>query len=282
MDAASSDRVRVWVGRGIGLALLVAMVVIGWYVVRIRAEARAFAALDKNMREISLAVKAHALVAEREQFPPISSQTGVLFFDVASVYPSHLDDLATIVSPRRRDARALLQRLGDGADPAAVEVVGAESFIYLGYIVENELVGWAFVEAYRAAAADADGAFRLDEDLTVSYPEDYDGPREPTATLRGIVWRDEGPGNAGTNTIRRIREGVERFLGDGRISGGDLVYPAQSDMPILLERPIAEGAAIRVLYMDGHRKTVPYGEFPNTRAVLDALESLRDLRAGGG
>jgi len=257
MATDSSDQVRVWVGRVIGGALLVGMLAGGWQVASIRAEARRLAALDKNMRDIGLALKAHAAAAEGERFPPLSAQTGVLFFDAASIFPVFLEDPATVVSPRRPDERALLRRLGESPDAAVIEEVGAESFLYIGFMVVDGTEARAFVDAYRDAAQ-KEGGLPPNADLTLPAP---------------------GTGDEAI-TIYRLFEGVERHLFPrDRVGGANLVVETQSELPILLERPIAQGAAIRVLYMDGHRRMVPFGEFPNTPAVLDALESLRALRA---
>jgi len=264
VDAESSDRMRVWVGRVIGVAALVAIVIIGFQVARIRAEARAVAALVKTMQEMGLAFVLHANANDGWP-PPCAAAPGVLFFDAASIFPDFLENPAMVVSPRRPDARALIQRLGNGADPSVVEEVGAESFIYLGYVVPHADAAQVFRDAYRAAVAD--GAPPWPEDLTDALPDDYDGPgavgvrrlpRRLFAVDRGIV-------------LRSPEEEIawrEWEAGTGQT-------------PILLERPITEGDAIRVLYWDGGTETVPYGEFPNTRAVLDAFESLRDLRTGG-
>jgi len=259
VDAESSDRMRVWVARAIGVAALVAIVIIGFQVARIRAEARAVAALVKNMQEMGLAFVHHAN-ANNGWPPPHTSAPGVLFFDAASIFPEFLENPAMVVSPRRPDARALMKQLGDGADPAVVELVGAESFIYLGYVVPHADAAQVFRDAYRAAVAD--GAPPWPEDLTDALPDDYDGP--------------------GADSVRRMPR-VQKGILRGAVRPDELeeIPVSHSETPILLERPIAEGAAIRVMYLDTHTMTVPYGEFPNTRAVLDAFESLRDLRTGG-
>jgi hypothetical protein len=122
------------------------------------------------------------------------------------------------------------------------------SYAYLGYVIENEAQGLAFVKAYLERVAAGDD---FEADLKV----------EP------------GTGNNGTDTLYRLRspgelEALSRNLGEQAAS-----------IPVVVEwpgnhRPIGG----KVVFLDGHTEYVPYpGPFPMTEAFIDGLMSLDAL-----
>lgn len=257
MDAQKWDTVRVWIARAVGVILLAALLAVTWRVVQIRAEAQSLAELDRNMRAMGLALTAHAAGSDGGRYAPLSREPGTLFFQAAGLFPIMLEDPTVVVSPRRNGARSLIRQLEDAArpdgthDPATIERAGAESFYYLGFAVYDSATAQAFVDAYRASFAETGGAPGGD---TLHPPPDAP---------------DAFP------ALHRLRDGVERMLGPNQPTGPALVTPAQATIPILIERPPADGAPIRVLFMDGHRANVPPGVFPNLPEVIAGLESLR-------
>ena len=261
---------------------LIVLVLVGAGVGGIRSSvnsSRDAADLEAQMAAMGSALRTYARETRGEIYPPVSSTPGVVFMDAASLFPNYLDDPAVVVSPKRPNARALRRELAQAAaDPATIERIGAESFYYLGYVAEFEIVGLAFVGAYRDAVSAGELEQVLDaRGLPVAYPDDYTGPREPPVIPDNQSWNSDGPGTAGSNQIQRIREGIERFL-IVSASGPRGSARAQCYIPLLIERPTRIGRPIRVLYLDQRIAEVPFGEYPNTRDFLEGLESLRGLR----
>lgn len=249
--------------------------------------ARRVAELDERMRQLGSAIVRYTQETRGEFFPGISDTPGVMFFDAASLYPDYFDNPALIVAPTRRDAPGLYWRLtkaardGQTIDPGTLERIGSESFYYLGYMAENEIVGMALIRELHAIWSDPniDSAEALGSgSLRVEYPTDYDGPRvAESPAFRGYTWSDAGPGNCGGNSIQRLRMGIERFLVTWASGPSSQWYGLRRFVPVLIERPERIGRPISVMTMDGEVNRVPFGEYPNTRAFLDALEALRSL-----
>lgn len=263
------------------LVLLVAVLVGGgtWGGIVWR-EAHCTALLEGNLKALTAAIRAYARDAPREMYPPLVNQPGVLFLDAALLYPGYLADPTVWVSPRQPGARALRQSLAANPDPTALTTAGAASYYYLGYLVENEVVGAAFVRAYREAAASGetdDGHFFSEAQLAVAFPDAYDGPRVPRDTNSGQWREDHGPGNAGSNSIQHLREGVERYL--IWHVGPATAMRGVSVVPLIIERPVRIGDPIRVGFLDERVREVPFGEFPNDGEFLTALEALSALEA---
>lgn len=275
-------------GRTILLAVIaaVAMAAVGMFAAGRALDARRVAELDERMRQLGAAIVRYTQDTRGEAFPQMSATPGLLFFDAASLYPDYFDDPALVVAPTRRDAPGLYWRLtlaardGDPIDPGTLERIGAESFYYLGYMAENEIVGMALLRELHAiwSDPDIDPAEALGNVLHVEYPEDYDGPRvAETPVFRHYIWSDDGPGHGGGNRIARLRMGIERFL-PAMVSGPPVDWSdLRRHIPVLIERPDRIGGPISVMSMGGEVNRVPFGEYPNTRAFLEALEALRSF-----
>jgi len=247
-------------------------------------DARRVAELDERMHELSAAILRYTQDTRGEVFPRMSATPGLLFFDAASLYPDYFDDPILVVAPTRRDAPRLYWRLTRAAQdgvpiaPDTLERIGAESFYYLDYAAENEIVGMALVRELDAiwSDPDIDPAEALSSGLHVEYPEDYDGPRvADTSVYHHYVWGDAGPGSGGGNRIERMRVGIERIgivMVSGPASGLDNL---RRHIPVLIERPERIGGPISVMSIGGEVNRVPFGEYPNTRAFLESLEALR-------
>ena len=268
---------------GIALAA-VAVAVAGMFVAGRTADARRVAELDERMRQLSGAILKYTEDTRGEAFPRMAATPGLLFFDAASLYPDYFDDPTLVVAPTRREASRLYWQLTRAAqdgvpiDPGRLERIGAESFYYLDYVAENEIVGMALLRELHAiwSDPDIDSAEALNSGFYVEYPEDYDGPRVAhTPVFRHYVWGDLGPGSGGGNRIPRMRMGIERFL-VAMASGPPVDWnDLRRHIPVLIERPERIGRPISVMSMGGEVNRVPFGEYPNTRAFLEALEALR-------
>ncbi len=118
------------------------------------------------------------------------------------------------------------------------------SYVYIGYVIENEAQGLAFLDAY-AARIKSRGDF--ESDLPVGA----------------------GEGNAGQNTLLRLRA-PETFT-------GDLAYlqSKASTIPVVVEWPNNHHkSGSKVVFLDGHEEIIPYpGKFPMTEKFITALKA---------
>lgn len=214
--------------------------------------------LEENLLAMGKAFRHYQETLPRERSPLVAQTPGVLFFRVEGFMPAFLDDPTRLVSPRHPRARALRQRASaaweaNGAmDADELEWIGAESFYYLAHAFVDEEGGLKYAAAYRAHAAD--GPPFMHEDIRDAEAD--------SSRPRVQLWQ--------------VRTMVERhFMPDRPPLRGPMPFP---DIPVLIERPHRTGQSVLVLTNGGKVHTVPHGEFPNTAALLDALEGLRDMR----
>ncbi len=209
---------------------------------------------QNNLKQLGLVFKLYA-GEHKDRFPNLSPIPGNLMCD-RSIYPDYLSNLSCFRH----------KKLGWFDDPLTPETAFTDrDYFYLGYCMTNDTEVAAFVEAYRQAC-NVPGAF--DGDLKVV----------------------PGKGNAGSDTLYHLREGIERFFVT------DMTNPAAaaiiaSKIPVIVERPSnhisididksrSTGTWKRepgshVLYLDGHVEFVAHpGRFPMTEATMAALESV--------
>jgi hypothetical protein len=281
--AVMSTRSRIIAGAAFAA---IAVAVVGVASANRAIEARRVAELDERMHQLSAAILRYTEDSRGEVFPRMAETPGLLFFDAASLYPDYFDDPTLVVAPTRRDARRLYWQVARAAqdgvpiDPTTLERIGAESFYYLDYAAENEIVGMALLRELHAiwSDPDIDPAEALSSGLHVEYPEDYDGPRvAETPVFPHYVWSDAGPGHGGGNRIERLRMGIERFLPAMFSGPSTRIDDLRRYVPVLIERPERIGGPISVMSMGGEVNRVPFGEYPNTRAFLEGLEALREF-----
>lgn len=170
-------------------------------------------------------------------FPPLSSEFGRLLFDAADVEllgPVH--DRVCESDPNVPEAIF--------SEAATNTPVNDWSYVYLGYFLETESQGMAFVRAYHTYAG-KDGAF--DQDLSVGA----------------------GAGNCGGHRLFRLRESS--------------VLPAEvaclkesaASIPVIIEWPENHRKGGQVVYLDGHTEYVHYpGKFPMIRDFIQALRTI--------
>lgn len=252
-----------------GVALLAAVVCIAGCGTRDTApNVSSVSRLEADLRTWWDIFQAYAAATRGERFPPPSRWPGAVFPDVATLYPAHLETVGLLVSParpnalRRRAEAEAMAKAGLESAMGALDHLGAESYFYFPHLVFDEEMGMAMLAVWRTRLREpaADGQLSpMEPDLN------WDSPKRTA----------HGPAGAW-----RLRIGIERFLLTDRVGEARgahrVVNEYMSRAPVLLERPGAMGGPLRMLGADGVVRTVPYGEFPNTPAILGGLESLRD------
>ncbi|MCC6698672.1 MAG: hypothetical protein IT365_23815, partial [Candidatus Hydrogenedentes bacterium] len=130
--------------------------------------------------------------------PPLASTQGEFRAADDTIYPKYMYDLKPLVCPSDPD--------GPGED-SAISGVTDDSYFYLGYMMTNETEARAFIEAYKARAAEGGG---FEEDLQV----------EP------------GKGTGGSDRIVRLHSDPLAAL----TGVGDATVPDASEVPIMFDR----------------------------------------------
>ncbi|MCC6699070.1 MAG: hypothetical protein IT365_25830 [Candidatus Hydrogenedentes bacterium] len=121
-----------------------------------------------------------------------------------------------------------------------------DPYFYLGYIINDEAEARAFIDAYKARAAEGGG---FDEDLKV----------EP------------GRGSGGSDRIVRLHSDPR----SGLPGAGVAVVPDANEVPVMFDRIVHIPGGINVLYLDGHVEFIELeGKFPAQQWFLDALAKL--------
>lgn len=211
-------------------------------------EAARRSSCQNNMKQVALVFKLYAN-ENRDLWPFLSPVKGRLMFSDEKNITEYLTDFSILHCPssfRITFPEALEDPIND------------QSYLYLGYVLEDEAQLRLFAEAYKSP--------------------DFD----PTQDIQV----PEGQGNGGSSVIYRLREGVERFLIE------DIHQPSaymQSRIPVFMDRPsLVNGELVfnhvpqggNVAFMDGHVEWISYPsaqKFPMTRESLKILYELASL-----
>lgn len=170
-------------------------------------------------------------------YPPLSPQYGRLTFDAKAIKRGvYLHDYFCEFD--RDISWDMYQKISESTP------VNDWSYVYLGYFLENEEQGRAFINAYRSRIAQG-GTF--EEDLVV-----------------------EGLGTChGQNVLYRLREL------DALPPEAACLKQHTSSIPVIIEWPGNHHGGGHVVYLDGHREFVKYpGKFPMTREFIKSLLAI--------
>jgi prepilin-type processing-associated H-X9-DG protein len=197
-----------------------------------------------NLKQLGLVGKMFANESRGEKWPGLSATPGQLAMDASAIYPEYLTDPNVYISPAHPDVYDLM----DQAESDPKSVLSDHSYWYLGYAVADEDQGIEFVKQVRQAT---EAGTTLTDDLEA--------------------------GDLDLGTIYQLREGIERFFITD-INNPAASAVAQSELPIMIERPGMHESGANVLFLDGHVEFIRYpGKFPMTERFIQALESLDDL-----
>lgn len=157
----------------------------------------------------------------------------------------------------------VMDRMDDGVDPVPPSVLSA--LVPVQYNTPAQ-----FAAIYMALSTASDGVKFSDEDIAVA-----------TNPMAGFVSPGaQGIGNAGTTTIYRLREGIERFLITD-INNPAASAQAQSTVFVMFDliATVPRGynhvpGGANVLYMDGHVSFLRYNGFGSPAPVSQGLADL--------
>jgi len=210
--------------------------------------------------------------------------------DMLAIYPEYLADTKVLLCPSDADF--------SGDDPLQIVADdGSGTCAYVGLVTHAD-------QSYNYVGYALDLVDETDPQVTTPIPgpaqlvglssmfgngvmfdqdRATDGPADEDVNLEDFGLGGQGFGNGGSDTIYRLREGIERFLITD-INNPAAGAQAQSTLPIMWDNVAAKpGGNIgynhvpggcNVLYLDGHVAFVRYGDtFPATpsNATLNSL-----------
>ncbi|RJP16669.1 MAG: DUF1559 domain-containing protein [Candidatus Abyssobacteria bacterium SURF_5] len=241
-----------------------------------------------NLKQIGIVLGMYA-TENRDRMPPPDNHETRFMWDANALYPEYLSDVSIMACPSdpeydsKRNFRLTVDTtLSDGsfdssARPFAAgsthpDCVGALSYVYVGYMLTNDSEALAGLAMYTW----------LDSVMPISVAS-CDGWRDMNGDVASFGFA--GSGNAGGQTIYRLRAGVDRYLlvdlNQALSSGG------AGSIPILWDQVATDissfnhvPAGINVLHLDGHVEFRRYDKqssrFPVSSIYAALNGGLRD------
>lgn len=239
-----------------------------------------------------MGIAANTTGCDPESYQP----EGFFMADMEALYPEYLSDLNVLVCPSDADVGTdndLKQVKDDGSNTCGfvgLVTEGDESYNYLGFALDRvdekypktmlpiptpdpieaptQLVGLSIVLSSVIRFPGYTGDAVLEDDVVLDQDVDLESVRD----TMGLNYTGNGTG--ASNTIYRLREGIERFIITD-INNPAASAAAQSQLPILWDKISSDiGGGVgynhvpggcNTLYLDGHVAYVRQGEeFPAT------------------
>ena len=250
---------------------------------------------QNNLKQWGLVLKMYSNESKGERFPPIQAGRYLwwngsygkildLAPSIPAIYPEYLTDPFICVCPSDSEAGTFEEGILDDAgntcfgmyvvptNPPECSSLADISYVYLGYALDL----WG-----QDSAADISGMVAFMETAGFEVGPVPPNPRGPKQLLNAfggligpIIADDEGRqlseevdkdrdamdgwGNGRTDTLYRLREGIERFLITD-INNPAASAMAQSTLPIMADQIATDAAEFNhipggsnVLYLDGH------------------------------
>ncbi len=267
-------------------------------------EAARRASCQNNLKQMGLMFKMYANESRGEAFPAIRTLDcagNILpmeqIFDLDSMYPEYLTDLSVLLCPSavggstpedrwdRGETPSPFWRAWAGSNNGIVEPceVGSYPYTYLGYAIAHNMV-----DTPEKCQALWDNIFDAADGFAARVLQD------PAVVHKDWSVVVPGSGNAGGNTIYRLREGVERFL------IADINNPAagamgQSALAVMWDVICDEAShfnhvpgGANILFMDGHVEFLrwpgaqgPRGSWPSPLGINLPVGGSFPMNAGG-
>jgi prepilin-type N-terminal cleavage/methylation domain-containing protein/prepilin-type processing-associated H-X9-DG protein len=271
-------------------------------------EAARRSSCQNNLKQMGIVFKMYSGEAKGERFPPThgdqpfgaaanasgcdpnSLQDFTVFAPkMQTIHPEYLADLNVLLCPSDADGggeNPLAVVADDGSGTCAwtgLATHADQSYNYLGFALDRcnaedpQMMVPQAVPAQLLALSSAFGPSVFNQN-----PFD-DGVLDADINLNDVGFGGQGLGNGGTDTIYRLREGIERFLITD-INNPAASAQAQSALPIMWDNIAAKpGGNIgfnhvpggsNTLYLDGHVAFLRLGDtFPATaaHATLNSL-----------
>jgi len=238
-------------------------------------EAARRASCQSNLRQLGLCFTMYAN-EWAGSFPPLypgytaedgTQKRALTFFWGPSVYPEYLSDYRVIFCPSDPETvgpcGTIEQHINEGSWEMPYYLQDY-SYMYLGWVTVRDEEYGAYKQAYKAVRNEFKQA-----------PEWF--------VLNDIDLRDIAPGdgNAGSDTLYRLREGIARFLITD-INDPAASAVAQSEIPVMwdliAQKPSSENqfnhvpGGVNCLYMDGHVEFIKYpGKYPCSTSLAEKL-----------